>query len=305
MGVMEGSPATIAPMVLRNLIISILFHADKFLFNLAQRYRLIQSFRYLFLSSFFFFLRFLPSFFVDFVPPLIKPSPPDNYPLKPPGNDNYVAAYGAGGGGSGITRALSQLLSIMNDIPVSSRKYEVVRSLAERIIDENHREGVQALREVNRSVLSSAFSRTLGQLEAAVVERERERGDEGGRTGDGPGDYRLSRVLRAVRSVRDFGGWRRVRGGEEGRCAMVSAEKLAAELLWLAQKLAACGCGEEAVWRWAAASNLGWLALSAEPRLQGSLVKVAGNTTDLLRFFLLHLKLDYFFSFFSLIFLLL
>ena len=55
-----------------------------------------------------------------------------------------------------------------------------------------------------------------------------------------------------------------------------SAEKLAAELLWLAQKLAACGFKEEAVDMWASASNLACLSLSAEPRLQGSLVKVSG-----------------------------
>lgn len=287
MGMMETSPATMAPVVLRNLIISILIHADKFLINLAQRYKIIYTFRYLLLSSFLFFLRFLPSFFVDFVPP-IKLSSPDNYStLNPPRIDNYVNSYGGGGGGgggdSGIARALSQLLSILNDIPVSSRKYEVVRSLAEWIIDENHREGNHALHEVNRSVLSSAFARTLSQLEAAVVERGRERGEGGGGTGDGPGEYRLSRVLKAVRSVRDFG--RRVRGegGEASRCGMISSEKLAAELLWLAQKLAACGCGEEAVRRWAAASNLGWLALSAEPRLQGSLVKVAGTISFLPR----------------------
>ncbi|KAJ7946729.1 1,8-cineole synthase [Quillaja saponaria] len=54
-----------------------------------------------------------------------------------------------------------------------------------------------------------------------------------------------------------------------------SMEKLAAEILWLGQKLAACGCAEEVVWKLAEASNLGWPALSAEPRLQGSLLKVS------------------------------
>ncbi|KAF7803725.1 uncharacterized protein G2W53_042836 [Senna tora] len=271
MGTMENSSATIAPVVLRNLIISILIHADKFLINLAQRYKIIQTFRYLFFSYFFFSIRFLPSFFADFVPSIKSSPPPDDYTLKPPRIDNFVPAYG-GGGDSGIARALSQLLSIVNDIPVSSRKYEVVRSLAETLIDENQREGNHALHEVNRSVLSSAFARTLGQLEAAVAERGEEEGEG---TGDGAGEGRLRRVMKAVRSVRDFA--RRVRGGGgemRGR-GMISAEKLAAELLWLAQKLAACGCGEEAVWRWAAASNLGWLALSADPRLQCSLVKVA------------------------------
>ncbi|KAJ1396505.1 hypothetical protein SESBI_32429 [Sesbania bispinosa] len=39
--------------------------------------------------------------------------------------------------------------------------------------------------------------------------------------------------------------------------------------------MADCGCAEEAVRRWAAASNLGGLALSADPRLQSSLLKLS------------------------------
>lgn len=160
----------------------------------------------------------------------------------------------------------------MNELPVSSRKYEVVRSLTERIIDENQKEDVHVLREVNRTVLSAAFARTLSQLEAAVLER-----DDGGLLGDGLVEYRLGRVVKAVRSVAEFGlkmGWRgRGKASQYG----VSAEKLAAELLWMTRKLTACGCGEEAASRWAAAANLGRLALSAEPRLQGCLVEVAGT----------------------------
>ncbi|XP_022744453.1 uncharacterized protein LOC111295280 [Durio zibethinus] len=82
-------------------------------------------------------------------------------------------------------------------------------------------------------------------------------------------------VLRTVRSVRG-GVWTKVgRGREDVNRSGNSAEKLAAELLWLAQKLSACGFVEEAVDQWASASNLAWLSLSAEPRLQGSLVKVS------------------------------
>ncbi|KAJ1402234.1 hypothetical protein SESBI_28129 [Sesbania bispinosa] len=242
MGMTETPPATASPLLLRNLIASLLVHSFKSFIFFAHKYQLLETFR----ATFLFFLRFIPSSFLDRVS-----VPPNKYDTPPPRND------------SGIGRALSQLLSIMNDIPVSSRKYEVVRCLAESVIDENHREGTHALCRVNREVLSAAFARTLSRLEAAV-------GDGDGGESGGPGEYRLGRVLRAVR---DAVGSRMVRG--EGNRNGMSAEKLAAELLWLGRKLAGCGCGEEAVLRWAAASNLGWLALSAEPRLQASLVKLA------------------------------
>lgn len=185
------------------------------------------------------------------MPPVIKP---DKYDNPAPRND------------SGIGRALSQLLSIVNDIPVSSRKYEVVRCLAERVIEENHREGGHVLWRVNSEVLSSAFARTLSRLEVLV---------ESGRPGEcgGPDEGRVNRVIKVVRNVVGL----RVRKGGGDEVSGVTAEKLAAELVWLAQRMAACGCIGEAVGRWAAASDLGWLALSAEPRLQASLVKLAGK----------------------------
>ncbi|XVF01558.1 hypothetical protein REPUB_Repub04eG0099500 [Reevesia pubescens] len=103
--------------------------------------------------------------------------------------------------------------------------------------------------------------------------------DRVGNDGAGPGMvqyHKLNWILRTVRSVGD-GVWSRVGRGREDNVNRSgnSAEKLAAELLWLAQKLVACGFEEEAVERWASASKLAWLSLLAEPRLQGSLVKVS------------------------------
>lgn len=269
MGLKEGSPTSISPLLLRNLITSIFIYADKSLLCLAKRYKSLELLRYLLITSFLFFLRLLPS-----LVPRRAEKETQTYPVKFPQNDAHVPPTCPGAGGdSSIARALSQLLSIANDIPVSSRKYEVVRSLADRIVEENNREGFGPLREVNRTVLSAAFGRTLAQLEAAVLDERRERaGDESG--GDGGGGFefgRLNRVLKAVRSFRVG----KVREGAN-RSGGGSAEKLAAELLWLAQKLAACGFVDEAVKKWAAASNLAWLAVSAEPRLQGSLVKLSG-----------------------------
>ncbi|KAJ4827449.1 hypothetical protein Tsubulata_032968 [Turnera subulata] len=271
MGLKESSYTTIPPLLLRNLVTGIFFYADKSLLNLSERYKLLEHIRYLLSSSFVFFLRILPSLF----PSLIPGDPEHNPPEK---DHSYAPACGGGNGttpDSGISRALSQLLSIVNDIPVSSRKYEVVRSLAETLIDENNEENVEALREVNRSVLSAAFARTLSQLEAGMGELGYDQAENTG-SGPVPGIFRLNRVLKAVRSVGEgtwtWAGKGRVVGLNRSRN---SAEKLAAELLWLAQKLAACGYVEEAVLRWASASNLAWLALSAEPRLQGSLVKAS------------------------------
>lgn len=253
------------PPLLRDLLASLL-NNNSFIY-FVRKYKLLQTLRFILLNSFIFLLRFLPSFlFLDKYDAVkVKQHHQQLYkytsaaPPYAPRNDTAIG------------RALSQLLSALNDIPVSSRKYQVVRSLAESIIDDNHQGGVHALREVNRGVMSAAFVRTMKQLEATVGEED----------GECYG-VRLRRVVKAV------GGWR-VRviggGGGEGNLSGVPAEKLAAELLWLAQKMAACGCADEAIQRWSAASNLGFLALSADPRLQTTLVKLAGKINYLIKFF--------------------
>jgi len=60
-----------------------------------------------------------------------------------------------------------------------------------------------------------------------------------------------------------------------------AAEKLAAELLWLGQKMAECGALREAVVQFGAAERLGSRALFAEPALQVSLLRVAGMSKTL------------------------
>lgn len=281
MTMMEGS--SIPPLLIRNLISSIFIFADKSLLNLSQKSKLLQLIRCVLVTSFLFFLRLLPP---------LNPSDDDvpyrkgrnkkssnihEYEFQIPSSAAVATANtgdSGGSAGSAIGRALSQLLSLMNDIPVSSRKYQVVRSLAETLIEDNHKEGAEALRQVNRTVLSAAFSRTLGQLEAAAALEQQVRGGGDGSDLVGlvrPAEYRLSRVLRAVRSIGDVA-WL---GAARASGSRSSAEKLAAEVLWLAEKLAACGYGDEAVVRWASASNLAWLSVSVEPSLQASLVKVS------------------------------
>ncbi|GAB4853316.1 hypothetical protein Ancab_017495 [Ancistrocladus abbreviatus] len=290
MGTLDSNSTSI--FLLRNLITPIFFSADKSLRNLSQKSKTLQLLRWILVSVVLFVLRIL-----TFFPAQFFSLSSEDYSIEPQDhvhNDKLStvskAGGGIGGGGdSAIARALTQLLSILNDIPVSSWKYEVVRSLAKKIIDENLKEESEVLREVNCSALMGAFSRTLSQLEAAVVEQERVNpmgGGAGGALGGGglgigAVDYLLSWVVRAVWYLGDAT-WSKVgRLREEGedkgqrRRARCSAEKLSAELLWMAEQLAACGGVEDAVERWAYSSNLAWLALSAEPRLQGSLVKVS------------------------------
>ncbi|MBA0630988.1 hypothetical protein Godav_003028, partial [Gossypium davidsonii] len=167
---MEKPPTILSPLLLRNLVSSVLISADKSLFYLSERYKLLKMIRYLVVTCFLFFLKLIPSSIPTNLLSLSL-QPDENYSFKTHKNDAYAVSVGIGD--SGISRALSQLLASVNDIPVSSRKYEIVRSLAERLIEENCREGIEALREMNRVVLSAAFSRTLCQLEAAMAENDR------------------------------------------------------------------------------------------------------------------------------------
>nr|GMC81299.1 uncharacterized protein LOC109167108 [Ipomoea batatas] len=271
---MENSQATMAFSVLKTLLTSLFFYADKPLILFADKCKYLQFLRYFLVSAFLFFLRLLPS---------LLPSPSfESYKfcLNSKRGEALCTVADGGGGEPGIARALTQVLSIVTDIPVSSRKYEVVRSLAERLIDDNLLDGNEALREVNCTALAAAFCRTLKRLESAVVDHGGSRQlDAVTATPDGGGvidDYYrgLCRVVRAAKFYGDVVR-RRLSARDELSRSEVSAEKLAAELLWLAQKMTACGCAEEALRRWSSAQHLAWLSLSAEPRLQGALVKVS------------------------------
>ncbi|XP_010484194.1 PREDICTED: uncharacterized protein LOC104762577 isoform X2 [Camelina sativa] len=250
------SAAAVVPQLLRNIIIAVVIFADESLIHVSGKSKLLEKLRLFLVACFLFFLRSFPSVVVSFA----NPNPTKMTTKKKKKKLQMISDCEE----SGIGRAIWQLLSAMNEIPVSSRKYQVVRSLAERLIEENH--GF-ALFDLNRRVLNASFSRTLSRLEAAVTVEFNNRRD----TGE-PVRYGLNRMVRAaVRAVGDgLTGW----GGEE-ETADQSAEKLAAELLWLAEKMAVYGFAGEAVEKWASASNLASLALSSEPRLQSSLVQIS------------------------------
>ncbi|KAG2284499.1 hypothetical protein Bca52824_055719 [Brassica carinata] len=240
------SSAAVVPQLLRNVIIAVLVFADESLLQISANSKLLEKLRLFLVACFLFFLRSIPS-----VVSFPNSNPTRGYTFAAE-KKNKKLEIGDCASESGIGRAIWQLL-----------EYEVVRSLAERLIDENHGQDSLALFDLNRRVLNASFRRTLGRLEAAV-----------GKNRSGPVRSGLNRVVRAaVRAVGDgFNSW----GGEETvDQSAETAEKLAAELLWLAEKMSVYGFVDEAVERWASASNLAWLAVWSEPRLQCSMVQIS------------------------------
>jgi hypothetical protein len=214
-----------------------------------------------FVSLFFTFL----SAFAPAPAPPPQPQPPALAPTLP------RVEPGSPAGDTCVGRALAHVLSVASRLPVASRKYELVRGLAERLLDDNVRAGGARVGAVNRAALAGAFARSLRQLESA----------EGG---EWP---RMELAARAVRTGMRWW-WRPAAASslDEG-FGGPAAEKLAAELLWLGQKMAECGAAREAVVQFGDAARLGSRALVAEPALQVSLLRLAG-TWKSLRFFYIH-----------------
>ncbi|KAK9690851.1 hypothetical protein RND81_09G158400 [Saponaria officinalis] len=264
---MENSSSSLL-FLQRTLITPLLISADKSLISLSQKSKILELLRQIFVSVFFFVLNV-----INTLPIPLLPFRFDAGTRQINKFDAYHAVshkqlihgqHDSNGrvivSDTAIARAMDQLLMLVNDVPVSSRKYEVVRCLAEKLIDDNLKERCEVLREVNCVVLSEAFGRVLNGLELELL---------GPRNDVGVG-FGLGRVMGLVTG---WGGVKETCGGA-GQVNSVFAEKTVAELLWLAQKLVASGGGEVAVEKWAWASNLGWLALSCEPRVQASLVKL-------------------------------
>ncbi|KAK9167204.1 hypothetical protein Scep_002395 [Stephania cephalantha] len=227
-------------------------------------------------------INLLFSLFLSFLRHLLSSLTTTKPPRKSAARDDVVAAADdAVLRHSSISRALSQTLYMVTEVPVSSRKYDPVRSLAEQIVENNSRRvndsyRCDVLRDVNRYGLSEAFVRTLSRLERLVLER---RGGDTCPGGLGDGKV-VGWVVRAVRSVGEgvvdrLGGSSWGWGEEDEEVSRLDGgEKLAAELLWLADMMAACGVGAEAVRKWGEASELASVAHLAEPRLQSILVKI-------------------------------
>lgn len=216
-----------------------------------------------FLSLFFVFLSVLS-------PPPPPPPPSLAVPAMPPplsrADEPKPKGHTQGPSSTSVGRALGHVLWVVSRLPVASRKYELVRGLAERLLDDNVSARAAA---VNRAALSGAFERTLRQLEASASSA----------AGGGPGGELMDLAARAVRLGVQW--WRpapmttAAAAAAEDAFGGPAAEKLAAELLWLAQKMAECGAAREAAVQFGAAERLGSRALVAEPSLQVALLRLA------------------------------
>ncbi|MQL72210.1 hypothetical protein Taro_004515 [Colocasia esculenta] len=205
-------------------------------------------------------------------------------------------ASGSSGAGTSTTRAvgraLCHVLSLLSDIPVTSRKYDFVLSAAERILDENEADGDASLQEINRQALSSTFGRTCDRLRRSLQashESDRAFATWPARVlqllplGSLLASYYQSLLclLPAAEVGRGEGQQRLLpagTGGDAGparRRDCVEAEKLAQELLWTANKMRTCGALDEAVVWWSFATDLASLSLTAHPRVQGPIVKIS------------------------------
>ncbi|CAH1426184.1 unnamed protein product [Lactuca virosa] len=249
----QTAPTPLAPLLLRNILLPLFIYSDKTLINLSHKFKLFHIIRYTLITAFLFFLKVIPSFISYSLHPNQNQNQNHNadseldsdsgtHPWVPflKGND---AADGSLVDETCIARALTQLLAIINEIPV----------------------------------LSAAFSRALQQLQSAAVaaskyDIEKNTATGGDVTKKGGGYFGLNRVIKTVGHYGDFAWTQFTKPKTRLR---VSAEKLSAELLWLAEKLVACGSADEAVRQWASASKLACVALSAQQRLQGSLVKLS------------------------------
>lgn len=164
--------------------------------------------------------------------------------------------------GMAISRALNQVLTLVIETPVTSRKYDFVRGLADKMIDENLKN--ESLKEVNRTALSAGFGKTMKLLISVLRDQQRP-GTAWKMIRRAPfGEY-LNKHLSTANSLRSA----------STVTESVLAEKLAADLLWFAEKLEACLCIEEATVQWSEGGSLANLAMSAHSRVQGSLVRVS------------------------------
>ncbi|XP_078448540.1 uncharacterized protein LOC144717091 [Wolffia australiana] len=170
-----------------------------------------------------------------------------------------------------IGRALCQALSLINDVPSSTRKYDFVMNTAERILDENTVAGEAVLHQINREALAMAFSRSCDRLRHTL------------QASHAPWPVRVLRQLPLGSLLAAyFSALASLLTTVELHHSMADtkiespeSEKLSQELLWIANKMRSCGALDEAFLRWCYAGELSSLSLTAHPRVQGPLVKIS------------------------------
>lgn len=202
-----------------------------------------------------------------------------------------------------IVRALSQVLALVNDTPVSSEKYEFARSLAGKIIHQNMVQGDVTSRGANKVALSAGFSRTLQLLTLALQgmqqqqqhKQQEEKGSSWLWSISGlifsrgfsmfPPLFSLENVricisnflvslLQTSSSSLEVSPPMPIASIESARTCL-PAEKLAQELLWMTEKLKECSAINVAIMTWSTVPGLASLSLYAPPRVQASLLRVS------------------------------
>eukprot|EP00252_Welwitschia_mirabilis_P015904 TRINITY_DN35290_c0_g1_i1.p1 TRINITY_DN35290_c0_g1~~TRINITY_DN35290_c0_g1_i1.p1 ORF type:complete len:435 (-),score=61.62 TRINITY_DN35290_c0_g1_i1:248-1552(-) len=197
----------------------------------------------------------------------------------------------AGSSAQPIGRALLRVLTLVNDIPVSSRKYEFTRDLADRIIQGNAKSSEAALHEINRKALSASFARTLKLLNYSLQIMQRKQKHEES-SGWGSKLFNMiplfSQLMPSFENVRSSLVNILQPDSPNKLTALqtplsmshnisVSAEKLAQELLWITDRLGLCSAMEEAISQWSKATHLAAFSITAPPRVQGYLVKISAH----------------------------
>ncbi|KAK6921471.1 hypothetical protein RJ641_011978 [Dillenia turbinata] len=191
-----------------------------------------------------------------------------------------------------LGRALSHIFTLLSEMPATSRKYQFAVSMADKIMDENMRDGNVQLQRINRIALASALARTSALLHRSLQTTDQLISENEGSIWLWPmrligflplGSY-MAASFKGLRFVANtlfpmlLGGGAMSTGSQK-RLQLededdVVAEKLAQELMWITNKMRNCGVADEALMQWSFASGLASLALSTNPRVQGFIVKI-------------------------------
>lgn len=156
--------------------------------------------------------------------------------------------------------------------------------MADKIVDENFRDGHVELMQLNRMALASSFARTSNLLYGTIQSCSLAEDNSSWTTRLVSSVFPFgSRIIKSLGTVFPFlgGGG----GSSMKQVALIGsvcdghlvAEKHAQELLWLTNKMRLCGVVDEALVQWSLASGLASVALTANPRVQGFLIKISGN----------------------------
>eukprot|EP00250_Pteridium_aquilinum_P000933 c11117_g1_i1 orf=389-1561(+) len=193
-----------------------------------------------------------------------------------------------------MSRALCQVLGLVNDTPASSEKYEFARALAERLITQNMSKGDGTLWEMNKVALQAAFLRTVDLLSVSLEELQHQQEMKEGswfwvlvHSAFGISHQALSleyicmsihnflfRMAKAAKASSELPPLQSASSSKRLNLS-ATAEKLAHELLWITEKLKECSSIHEVTRRWSGMPYLAKLSLSAHPHIQACLLRVS------------------------------